>query len=124
MKTLLSILIAATLFSSIVLLEQKIINNTFLKLQEVTVEIKQKACKNSLNENDMYNLFNQWSNSKRKLYFFIPHNDIKEIDLWINELYQYVKANNTNETISKLDVIISLFSSAPKFYRPKINNII
>ena len=65
-----------------------------------------------------------WLKFKSKLHVYIPHNEIKEMDLWVSECVGYTKAKNFKEAKSKLEVIIELTQQIPKTFKFDIENIL
>ena len=45
---------------------------------------------------------------KKVLHIFIPHNEIKEIDLWLSESATLVRDKEWKDAISKIEVLIEL----------------
>lgn len=64
-----------------------------------------------------------WLEKKRALHVFIPHNEIKEIDLWLAECSAFTAAGNFEEAQSKITVLICLCEQIPKTFLLKAENI-
>ena len=65
-----------------------------------------------------------WIKKKESLHMFIPHNDIKEIDLWVTEAVTLVEKEMWNEALSKIEVCIELVEQIPKTFLLRIENIL
>ena len=50
------------------------------------------------------------------MHLFIPHNDIKEVELWIAEACTLVEYEEFIEALAKIDVVIELSEQIPKMY--------
>ncbi|MBR4420736.1 MAG: DUF4363 family protein [Clostridia bacterium] len=46
----------------------------------------------------------------------MPHNDIKEIELWLAEACTLVEHKEYKDALSKIDVVIELTEQIPKMY--------
>lgn len=91
--------------------------HTFLSQSEIKLESENASVQ------DLEVLENFWLDKKRSLHIFIPHNDIKEIDLWIAECVAYAKAKNFPEAISKIKVLKLLAKQIPNTFLLKFENI-
>ena len=61
--------------------ETSYIKNTFSTFSVYLKQTEEKLEKEQATPADATALLNLWLNKKRKLHIFIPHNEIKEIDL-------------------------------------------
>lgn len=123
-KSLYSVLIAFLIFIFAGISEQIYLSKTFEKLNTTYLIVYDKIQSKTANVNDVESVRNLWFQKKKSLHFFIPHNDIKEMDLWLSEAVAYFKLDNVEECISKLEVAISLTTQIPKNYLLKFENIL
>ena len=61
---------------------------------------------------------------KKSLHFFIPHNDIKEFDLWLSESSTLVRDKKWEDAISKIEVLIELTEQIPRSFILALENIL
>ncbi len=112
------ILIAGSLF------ENYYVNKSFIEFKEIVVVLYDKIENDKATKEDVLSVQKFWINKKEKLHIFIPHNDIKEIDLWLAESSTLVENNKKEDAISKIDVVIELIEQIPKIYSFRIENIL
>jgi len=83
----------------------------------------EKAENETATEEDMINLQKNWEEKKRYLHAFIPHNEIKEIGLWLSEAIAFTKYENYEELTDKLKVLYDLSIQVPKQFLVRFENI-
>ena len=123
-KSIISLIVAIVLLFSISLYEQYYINKSFLEFKNVMVAIYDKIDSDTANKEDILSAQKFWIEKKEKLHVFIPHNDIKEIDLWIAESSTLVENGKKEDALSKIDVVIELIEQIPKTYSFRIENLL
>ena len=74
-------------------------------------------------EDDVYAVQKNWVDKKKYLHIFIPHNEIKEIDLWLAESVKLVRDKKWEDALSKIEVLKELAEQIPKTFRVSIENI-
>lgn len=99
------------------------IKNTFDDFSIFLVQTNEKLEKQTASTQDALALQNFWKEKKRVLHIFIPHNEIKEIDLWLSECVAFLKEQNYEEARTKIVVLLSLCEQIPKTFLLKIENI-
>lgn len=122
-KTLLTTLLAVFLFASSCYLEQLYVKKTFkefLQIIEIT-RLKLEGENPALQEVNGLEIF--WLENKKKLHAVIPHNDIKEIDLWVSECNAYAKIKKYDEALCKLVVLKTLAEQIPRTFILRFENI-
>ena len=95
--------------------------DTFYSYLEQT-EIKLKD--NNVSVEDTKALRNFWLEKKKSLHVWVPHADIKEIDLWLSEAVTFVDEKDYKEALSKLEVLIELTEQIPKTFAISFENIL
>jgi hypothetical protein len=65
-----------------------------------------------------------WVQKKKYLHIFIPHNEIKELDLWLSETIILVRDEKWSDALSKVEVLGELTEQIPKTFLIKIENIL
>ena len=122
-KTVWSIIISVAILVLGGVAEQFYLEKTFDELHGDFVMAYQKIDDETATPNDVLAINTKWLSKKQFLHYFISHNDIKEMDLWISETVAYLKLGNFEEAISKMDVAISLCEQIPKNYLIRFENI-
>ena len=122
-KTLISMLCVATILFVGSALEMHFIHGEFEEFHQVISELHDKVDEQTAVIDDVYAVQDNWLNKKKFLHAFIPHNEIKEIDLWLSESCTLVENEKWEDAISKLDVVIELLEQIPKTFDFRIENI-
>lgn len=104
--------------------EQSYLQKSFEEFREVTLLVYKKTEEKTAVKDDILAVQNLWIEKKKTLHVFIPHNDIKEVDLWISESVTLIEKEMWDEALSKLEVVIEISEQIPKTYTLKIENIL
>lgn len=122
-KSIISVLISLCLIFCGATLENKFVKKQFDEFDIVLETFYEKAENNTANEQDALAVQKNWLEKKKVLHIFIPHNDIKEIDLWISETISLTRYEKYEDVLSKLDVLKTLCSQIPKTFEFEFANI-
>ncbi len=122
-KTIISMLGALVIFIGGALYERDFVTRQFDELEEVLEILYDKIDEKTATQEDVYAVQKNWLNKKRYLHIFIPHNDIKEIDLWLAETVTLVRDKEWSDAISKVEVLIELTEQIPKTFELTLENI-
>ena len=114
-KSIISILVAVVITISLSVVEQTYVNKSFKEFKEIMVIVYEKIENDTATKEDVLSAQKYWIAKKEKLHVFIPHNDIKEIDLWLSESTTLVENGKKEDALSKIDVVIELIEQIPKF---------
>lgn len=123
-KSIYSIIISVLILVFAGLGEQIYLANTFESLKEDFTLAYQKIEEKTASVDDVKAIKTRWNTKKKELHFFISHNDIKEMDLWISEAVAYLKLGDYEEAVSKMEVAINLTEQIPKNYLIRFENIL
>lgn len=123
-KTIYSIAISILILVLAGICEQVYLKKSFDCLHEDFTVAYNKINDGSATADDANAIRERWLAQKKKLHFFISHNDIKEMDLWLSEAVAYLRLGNVEEAVSKLEVAISLTEQIPKNYLIRFENIL
>ena len=123
-KAIISTIVAIILVVGLSVLEQSYLNKTFSEFSDILKCAKEKTEEETSVKEDVLSVQKFWVEKKKTLHVFIPHNDIKEIDLWIAEAVSLVEKDNFLDALSKLEVVIELTKQIPKTYKFKLENIL
>lgn len=123
-KAIISTMLAILLVIGASILEQIYLNNSFNEFKQVLQSVQEKTEEEIAVKEDILNVQKLWLKKKKSLHIFIPHNDIREIDLWIAEAVSLVEKDNFEDALSKIEVVIELVEQIPKTYKLKVENIL
>ncbi len=123
-KDLISIIVSVAILTGIAVAEDVTIKKCFGEFSTYAQVLYLKEQDESATVDDALILQNNWIKYKSKLHVYIPHNEIKEMDLWVSECVGYTKDKNFKEAKSKLEVIIELTQQIPKTFKFDIENIL
>ena len=124
MKNVITMLIVLALLAGGAIYERNFIHKEFSQFSHSLTCLYQKVEDSSATEDDVYSVQQNWLDKKRKLHAFIPHNEIKEIDLWIAESVLYVKNGDFQEALAKIEVLIELAEQIPTTFSVRFENIL
>ena len=122
-KSLVSIIVASILILIGALYENKFIKNNFEEFNKAVVTVYEKINEKTAVEDDVYALQHNWFKKKEKLHIFIPHVEIKEVDLWLSEAVKLVREQKWEDALSKIEVLKVLSVQIPKTFSIAIENI-
>ena len=114
-KTLLSGLIGLLIMIGASIFEFTYVRNSFEEFKDILVVAYNKIEDETAVKQDVLTAQEYWIEKKQALHVFIPHNDIKEIDLWVSEAVTLVENEEWNDALSKIDVVIELVEQLTPF---------
>jgi len=123
-KSLISIIISFLILVCAACYEQIYLKNTFDEMQDKLAVVEEKLDNKTAVKEDILVLQEYWIHKKESLHIFVPHNDIKEIELWISEAVIYTEMKDYDEARSKIAVVIDLTNQIPKYYMIRWKNIL
>lgn len=122
-RSLISVACALAILFGAAAYETKYIKSTFSTFSVYLKKTEEKLEKEEATPADANVLMNFWLDKKRKLHIFIPHNEIKEIDLWLSECVAFTEEGNFPEAKSKIVVLLELCEQIPNTFLLKIENV-
>lgn len=123
-KSIASICLVLVIIISGTLYENDFVSRQFNEINEVLTVLYDKIENETAVEEDVIAVRKNWIEKKKYLHVFIPHNEIKEIDLWIFEATTLVKDKNWSDAISKVEVLLRLSEEIPKTFTLRVENIL
>lgn len=123
-KAIVSSLVAISIFCFGIFFEHKVVFDTFNEFNNMTVMVYRKTEKEMATKEDVLTIQKYWIQKKEILHVFIPHNEIKEIELWLAESSTLIENEKFEDALSKLDVVIELTEQIPKTFLFRIENIL
>ncbi len=122
-KTIISMLCAFVILIAGAIYECDFVNRQFVELHTVLEILYDKVDNHTATQDDVYAVQNNWIEKKKVLHVFIPHNEIKEIDLWLSESATLVRDKEWSDAISKIEVLKELAEQIPKTFRLSLENL-
>ncbi|MBE5750003.1 MAG: DUF4363 family protein [Clostridiales bacterium] len=123
-RSIISMLCVAVLLVVGAIFESRFINNQFDDFHDVLEVLYEKIDDKDATQDDVYAVQENWLNKKKNLHAFIPHTEIKEVDLWLAETVTLVRDKEWTDAISKVEVLIELSEQIPKTFRLAFENIL
>ncbi len=123
-KTIISIIVLSCVLLVGSIYENYFVNSKFNDFHQVLTVLYQKIDEQTATQDDVYAVQKNWLDKKKSLHVFIPHNDIKEVDLWLSESATLVRDKEWQDAITKIEVIIELSEQIPKTFRLSFENIL
>ena len=122
-KTIISILVVACLLIVGSIYEHNFVNKQFKEFNQVLIVLYEKIDDNTATQDDVYAVQKNWLSKKKVLHIYIPHNEIKEIDLWLSESATLVRDKEWKDAISKIEVLLELTEQIPQTFTIQFSNI-
>lgn len=122
-KTLVSMICVALLLTVSSWYESNFVKRQFNEFNIVLEELYEKVDEKTAVMDDVYAVQKNWIEKKKFLHAFIPHNEIKEVDLWLSEAVTLVRDKEWTDAISKIEVLIELSEQIPKTFKISWENI-
>ena len=122
-KTFISTIVVALLLCCLAVYESDFTKRQFEELSVVMETLYEKVDDKTAVEDDVYAVQKNWLDKKRYLHIFIPHNEIKEIDLWLAESVKLVRDEKWEDALSKIEVLRELAEQIPKTFTVTLENI-
>ena len=122
-KSIVSMIAVAVILTAGAIYETNFVKRQFSELSVAIECVYEKVDDKTATEDDVYALQKNWLDKKRYLHIFIPHNEIKEFDLWIAESVKLVKEEKWEDALSKMEVLRELAEQIPKTFEVSPENI-
>lgn len=122
-KSIISIICASVIIIAGAFYENYYITDNFDRLKESLTVLYEKIEEETAVKDDVYAVQKQWLAEKKNLHAFIPHTEIKEIDLWLAETVTLVGDKEWADAVSKIEVLIELTEQIPMTFKLTFGNI-
>lgn len=117
-------LCAAVIIVTGAIFESNFIHRQFSEFHGVLEVLYDKVDNETATIDDVYAVQKNWLDKKRVLHVFIPHNEIKEIDLWLSESATLVRDKVWQDAVSKIEVLKELTEQIPKTFVLSWENVL
>lgn len=122
-KSIISMICVALILLVGSIWESIFINQQFNDFHSALEVVYDKVDAQTATMDDVYALQNNWLEKKRSLHTVVPHNEIKEVDLWVAETVTLVRDEEWSDAISKIEVLLELSEQIPKTFSLSLSNI-
>lgn len=122
-KTIVSIIVVLCLIVAGAIFECVVVKNQFNEFNAELIEVYDKIEAQTATTDDIYQLQDSWIDKKSFLHAFIPHNEIREFDLWIADAVNFVRNEEWIDALSKMEVLIALSKEAPRSFSMNFSTI-
>ncbi len=123
-KNIISALCVAIILFVGCMLEMNFIGRQFDEFHSVTCVLYDKVNDKTATQDDVYALQENWLEKKKYLHAFIPHNEVKEVDLWLAESATLVRDKKWEDALSKIEVLKELSEQIPKTFKVSLANVL
>ena len=123
-RSIISMLCVAIILAFGAIYENNFVTRQFDEMHTVLQTLYEKVDEKSATQDDVYAVQQNWIEKKKVLHVFIPHNDIKEVDLWLSESATLIRDKEWTDAVSKIEVLIELCEQIPKTFRITADNIL
>ena len=123
-KSFFSMIIVALILVGGAIYENQFVTRQFSEFEQVLSVLYEKVDEQSATIDDVYAVQENWLEKKKSLHAFIPHNEIKEIDLWLSESATLVRDKEWKDAISKVEVLLELTEQIPKTFMISWENVL
>ena len=123
-KSVISMLMASLILLFGAIYEENFVIRQFEEFDVAVGELKRKIDDETAVEGDVLAVQDNYLNKKKYLHIFIPHNEIKEMELWLSETVILVRDKEWTDARSKIEVLGELSEQIPKTFKISIENIL
>ncbi len=122
-KTTVTIIISAIILVVCAYAEYREVNETFDTLYCFLEQTEIKLKNQTATEQDAQALRDFWLGKKKRLHVWLPHADVKEIDLWMSETVAFTQNGKFDEAATKIVVLKGLAKQIPETYLIRLENV-
>lgn len=123
-KSVISMICVFCILLGCSLYERDFVSRQFDELNVEFTELYKKAEEHTAVKDDVLAVQQNFINKKKYLHMFIPHTEIKELDLWLSEAVSLIENKKWEDAISKIEVLIELTEQIPKTFEISLENIL
>lgn len=123
-KCIVSVVCATIILIVGAVCENIYVQNNFKEFHSVLEVLYEKIDTEVATQDDVYAVQQNWLSKKKVLHAFIPHNEIKEVDLWLSESATLVRDKEWKDAISKVEVLKELAEQIPRTFMITLDNIL
>lgn len=122
-RTTVSIFIALALIIGVCSFELRFVNSSFSELREILCSLYEKAEQSTATHEDGIAVQRYWTQKKKNLHVWLPHNSIDTIDYQLSEALGYLYEGKYTDALPKIEVLIDMSENIPKTFKLLPENI-
>lgn len=122
-RCIITIIVSVCLIALGSVFENVYMKKSFSELHNMLDQVGYKIENKSVQTDDILSLQNLWLEKKSKLHAFVPHTELKEVDLWISECVTYVKYKKFEDAGAKIEVVRELTEQIPRNFILQFENL-
>ncbi len=122
-KTIASIIITLALMIGLCIYEVHYVQVTFDSFHEVLRTLQHKTALGTVTYDDGLATREFWDNHKILLHVWVPHTVLYEIDYQLDEAIGFLRVEEYNDALPKIEVLLGLSENVPDGYTFSLGNI-
>lgn len=122
-KSIISIICVLALIIAVAIYENNFVTRQFEELDVLLAVLYEKTETETANKDDVLAVQQNWVEKKKYFHIFIPHNEVKEIDLWLSEAVALVEKEKWEDALSKIEVLRELVEQIPNTFELRLENV-
>ena len=123
-RTLVSIFVTMALLLALSITDICFVQNTFKEFSNVLHSLYEKTEAHTVTYQDGVATRTFWEDKRKILHIWLPHAAIQEIDLQLDETVGYLYQHNYEDSLAKIELLISFSQLIPDSYTLKWKNIL
>ena len=122
-KTIVSIIITVALMFGLCLYEVNYVQTTFESFHGILRTLQHKTALGNVSYDDGLAAREFWDEHKVYLHVWVPHTVLYEIDYQLDEAIGFLRVEDYNAALPKIEVILGLSENVPDGYTLSFGNI-
>lgn len=122
-KSIISLLICSAIIFAGAIIENIYMKKSFNELIYMLDVVYEKFETEEATKEDVLAVQEFWHSKKTSMHAYIPHTELKELDLWISECVTYTKYQKYEDAQAKIEVVKELCEQIPKSFTFKFENV-
>lgn len=122
-KSLISAIISFLILIGGATIENVAIKKSFGEFNEKVTALREEVLNETATKQKALEVQDFWIKQKDVLHVIIPHNEIKEVDLWLSESCSLIETKMYDDALAKLEVVLELIEQIPKTFAFRVGNI-
>lgn len=122
-KTAISIVIAFCLILTVSYFELTFVSYTFTEFRGILEVLYLKTQSGLASYEDGYAVLSFWEEKKNVLHIWLPHTSINSVENELSEAMGYLRQENCEDALPKIEILLNLTHSIPESYAVKLKNV-
>jgi hypothetical protein len=122
-RTAISVFIALAMIIGVSTYELRFVDNCFSELRTILCSLYEKAENSVATHEDGIAVQRYWTEKKKTLHVWLPHNAIDTVDFQLSEALGYLYEGRFTDALPKIEVLIDMSENIPKTFKISPENI-